>query len=292
MEKQIQTVNFHNQTLITLQKDGVPYVAMKPVCENIGLDWEAQRQRINRDEVLSSTACMIKAIATDNKVRELLCLPIHYLNGWLFGVDVSRVKAEIKQKLITYKKECYQALFDYWNNGVAVNPRLSSEDTLPLRNAVNMATGILKLDYATIYKMVHQRFGITDNKGSKIKTLTKEQIPQAVEYVHHLILTHKDTHTPIKGIDPQMFYDTLAECAVRLQEFCTVLAQLELLGYQHQDNHYHPCFERPISPPAKAHNGLVDLVNALNLRNKYGVPMFVNKQINWYDGNSTTYICQ
>ncbi len=67
--------------------------------------------------------------------------------------------------------------------------RLTSTDTLPLRNAVNMATGILKLDYTTIYKMVHQRFGITDNKGSKIRNLTREQIPQAVEYVHTLILS-------------------------------------------------------------------------------------------------------
>lgn len=49
----IQTVNFHNQSLITLQKDGVAYVAMKPICENIGLNWDAQRQRISRDEVLA-----------------------------------------------------------------------------------------------------------------------------------------------------------------------------------------------------------------------------------------------
>lgn len=120
----------------------------------------------------------------------MLCLPIHYLNGWLFGVDTNRVKAEIKDKLITYKKECYQVLFDYWNNGVAINPRLTSEDTLPLRNAVNMATGVLKLDYATIYKMVHQRFGICDNpkSPSKIKTLTKDELPKAVEYVHELMV--------------------------------------------------------------------------------------------------------
>ena len=146
----LNTVDFHNQTLITLQKDKVAYVAMKPICENIGLDWEAQRQRISRDEVLNSVACMIKATGTDSKLYNMLCLPIQFLNGWLFGVDVSRVKAEIKATLIKYKKECYQVLFDYWHNGVAVNPRLTSEQTLPLRNAVNMATGVLRLDYATV----------------------------------------------------------------------------------------------------------------------------------------------
>lgn len=181
MTNQIQTVNFHNQSLITLQKDGIAYVAMKPICENIGLNWDAQRQRINRDEVLAQGTVIITA-PTKGGLQEMLCLPIHYLNGWLFGVDANRVKAEIKDKLITYKKECYQALFDYWNNGVAVNHRLSSDDTLPLRNAVSMATGVLRLDYATIYKMIHQRFGIDE-----IKHLTKDEVDQAVEYVHGLI---------------------------------------------------------------------------------------------------------
>lgn len=46
-----------------------------------------------------------------------------------------------------------------------------------------MATGVLRLDYATIYKMIHQRFGVDE-----IKDLTKEQVGQAVEYVHRLIL--------------------------------------------------------------------------------------------------------
>lgn len=36
-------------------------VAIKPICEAIGIDWEGQRQRIERDEILSSVACMIKA---------------------------------------------------------------------------------------------------------------------------------------------------------------------------------------------------------------------------------------
>lgn len=210
MQNQIQTVNFHNQSLITLQKDGVAYVAMKPICENIGLNWDAQRQRISRDEVLAQGTVIITA-PTKGGLQEMLCLPIHYLNGWLFGVDTNRVKAEIKDKLITYKKECYQALFDYWNNGVAVNHRLSSDDTLPLRNAVNMATGILKLDYATIYKMVHQRFDIDE-----IKELSKDEVGQAVEYVHSLMIKANTKPTPL-----------IKDCLHHLQDYTKLLKSLK-----------------------------------------------------------------
>ena len=43
MKNTMQTVNFYGQTLLTLSHDGKHYVAMKPMCENIGLDWRGQR---------------------------------------------------------------------------------------------------------------------------------------------------------------------------------------------------------------------------------------------------------
>lgn len=163
MKDIIQTVDFHDQTLITLEKDNQHYVAMKPICENIGLNWEAQRQRISRDEVLNSVACMIKATGTDSKIYKMLCLPLQYLNGWLFGVDTNRVKAEIKDKLITYKKECYQALFDYWNKGVAVNPRritISVEQQQAIRNTVAKICKDNRTHYQTVYEALKKEFDI------------------------------------------------------------------------------------------------------------------------------------
>ena len=76
-----QTIVFNNQKLITFEKDGIQYTAIKPICENIGIDWESQRQRIMRDDVLNSTACMIKVVAEDGRVREMLSLPLQFLNA-------------------------------------------------------------------------------------------------------------------------------------------------------------------------------------------------------------------
>ncbi|WP_243385056.1 phage antirepressor N-terminal domain-containing protein [Caviibacterium pharyngocola] len=121
-QTQLQTIQFYNRTLTTFEQNNIHYVAMKPICENIGLDWEAQRQRIRRDEVLSQGAVMITSPSNGGE-QQTLCLPIQYLNGWLFGIDVKRVKPEIRERLITYKRECYQALHDYWNKGKAERPQ-------------------------------------------------------------------------------------------------------------------------------------------------------------------------
>jgi hypothetical protein len=40
----------------------------------------------------------------------MLCLPLDYLNGWLFGVNAARVNPEIRERLIRYQKECYRVL--------------------------------------------------------------------------------------------------------------------------------------------------------------------------------------
>ncbi len=99
-QNQLVTVAFNGQAILAVLVDGKPFVAMKPIIENIGLQWEAQYKRILRHPVLKGSMSMMD-IQVDGDVqrRQYLCLPLSMLNGWLFGVDVNRVKEEIKPKL-------------------------------------------------------------------------------------------------------------------------------------------------------------------------------------------------
>lgn len=182
MTNQLTSIDFHGQTLLATIQDNVVYTALKPICENIGLSWNAQFERIKRDEVLVEGIRMIRT-PTKGGFQDVVCLPLTLLNGWLFGVDTNRVKAEIRETLITYKKECYQALFDYWNNGVAVNPRATKDERKPLVQAVNMLVAETGAIYSNVWKMIHQRFDV-----GCVDELTGEQVHQAVEYVHTLML--------------------------------------------------------------------------------------------------------
>ena len=176
-----QTISFNNQSLITVEQNGNHYVAMKPICENIGLTWEPQVLRIKRDEVLSQ-GMIVMIIPTNGGNQNMICLPIEYLNGWLFGIDINRCNPEIRDTLIKYKKECYQALHDYWFNGKAER-KTTVDDRTGLRNAVNMLVSKKGLIYSDAYHLIHQRFNV-----ESIEDLTLEQLPQAVEYVHRIVL--------------------------------------------------------------------------------------------------------
>lgn len=87
------------------------YVPVRPLCDYLGLNWSGQQQRINRDPVLSDVkgVCVIH---TPGGSQEMLCIPLDFLNGWLFGVSASRVKESIRERLITYQRECYRVLAD------------------------------------------------------------------------------------------------------------------------------------------------------------------------------------
>ena len=62
-----QTVSFNNQSLITVEQNGNHYVAMKPICENIGIQWESQYNRIRRDDVLNSVIFIMNITGSDSK---------------------------------------------------------------------------------------------------------------------------------------------------------------------------------------------------------------------------------
>ena len=52
MKNELAKVEFHNQEIIATIINGVPHVAMKPICENIGLQWQAQFNKIKRNRGL------------------------------------------------------------------------------------------------------------------------------------------------------------------------------------------------------------------------------------------------
>ena len=57
------------------------------------------------------------------------------------------------------------------------------DDRTGLRNAVNMLVSKKGLIYSDAYHLIHQRFNV-----ESIEDLTLEQLPQAVEYIHKIVL--------------------------------------------------------------------------------------------------------
>jgi len=103
----VATIN--KQNILVFEENATKYVAVKPICEALGVNLSGQIQRLKRDEILSSVVCTIHTTGSDKKQYEMVSLPLKYVFGWLFTIDNSKVKN--KDGLIKYQKQCYDTLY-------------------------------------------------------------------------------------------------------------------------------------------------------------------------------------
>lgn len=115
---QIITVNFRGDQLYGFENDDGIFVALKPIVESMGLNWEGQRQRLSRDPILSEGTCMMQVPFAKGGAQDTTCLKMDLVNGWLFTIDSSRIKdAAVREKVILYQRECYGVLFKHFYKG-------------------------------------------------------------------------------------------------------------------------------------------------------------------------------
>jgi len=124
-----RTVIFYDDelTAVLVDIDGrqVVYIPVRPICNYLGVDWSGQRQRLLRDPVLSAELRGVVVTPTPpaskfSNPQEMACLPLDFVNGFLFGINANRVKPEIRERLIRYQRECYRALADAFLQDTAV----------------------------------------------------------------------------------------------------------------------------------------------------------------------------
>ena len=134
-------------TAVMVEVDGrqVVYIPIRPICDYLGVSWQGQNRRLNDDEVLSAVSMSINITLTDiepdsrrPKTSRMLCLPLEFINGFLFGINPKRVKPEMKANIIRYQRECYRILADaFIGQSTAVQPTSASDE--PLVQLHNMA---------------------------------------------------------------------------------------------------------------------------------------------------------
>lgn len=145
-----RAVDFHgDRVTAAFVSAGEIYVPIRPIAEALGLAWGSQNNRIQRDEVLARRVRKVVMHGADGKAREMVCLPLDLLAGWLFGVTTSKVRPELREKLTRYREECFRVLWEAFRDRLAVvDPRLiAREDEViaELQHIAEMGRAITRL---------------------------------------------------------------------------------------------------------------------------------------------------
>ncbi len=145
MTAELRSLDFHGEVvfLVAHPESGKPFIPVKPLCVQLGMAWQPQHRKLVSDDEL--WGCNHMVIPSPDGPQTMTCLPLENLNGWLFGIQASRVKPEFREKLRAYQKECFQVLDAYWRTGAAIRPEVRAaapQATRALFDEMQALTGL------------------------------------------------------------------------------------------------------------------------------------------------------
>jgi hypothetical protein len=169
-----RTIDFYGDELTAaiIEKDGqqTVYVAVRPICDYLGVSWQGQHRRILDDEVLSEVVMSVNITLTDiepgsrrPKTSQMLCLPVDYVNGFLFGINAKRVKEDVRARLLRYQRECYQILAEAF-----LDRRVASEESPAVQALIQIKEmGLAIAQMAEQQIEVERRLATTEDRLDK-----------------------------------------------------------------------------------------------------------------------------
>lgn len=71
-------------------------IAIRPICENLGIDRKWQQDKIKSDPSIGSVGGMVKVLASDNKKYDMYCLPPSAFQEWLWSLSPTDTKMNVE----------------------------------------------------------------------------------------------------------------------------------------------------------------------------------------------------
>lgn len=177
-QSQLSTFNFESKSIRTLAINNEPWFVAKDLCDTLGIKNPSQAlENLDEDE---------RSMFNIGRSK------VHGGGGEVNIVNESGMYTLILRCRDAVKKGSVPHRFRKWVTAEVLpairktgkyEAKTTVDDRTGLRNAVNMLVSKKGLIYSEAYHLIHQRFNV-----ESIEDLTLEQLPQAVEYVHKIIL--------------------------------------------------------------------------------------------------------
>ena len=249
-------VPFQGDELIAVQQSaGTIFVLFSRLCENLGLARRGQVLRVQRHAVLSQGLITLQ-VQTDGGPQQLQCLKLSLLPLWLSGVQASRVKEDLQDKLIRYQHEAADVLWQAFKPQIINEQRdelttSTDAELAQLAQIAEMGRAITRMAEEQIeirrrmdaaarafqgmrhdITSVQVRLGVLEDKLHPAAYITDTQAAEVSSQVKALaeLLTSKDaSKNHYQGIFGELYrrYGVASYKTIRVEQYAAVLAFLE-----------------------------------------------------------------
>ncbi len=187
-QSQLSTFSFESKSIRTLAIDNEPWFIAKDLCDTLGIKNPSQAlENLDEDERSMFNIGRSKVHGGGGEVN--------IINESGMYTLILRCRDAVKKGSIPhrFRKWVTAEVLPAIRKTGKYESKTTVDDRTGLRNAVNMLVSKKGLIYSDAYHLIHQRFNV-----ESIEDLTLEQLPQAVEYVHRIVLEGELITTPKK----------------------------------------------------------------------------------------------
>ena len=179
-QSQLSTFNFESNSIRTLAINNEPWFVAVDICRALNLS-SPSMAIANLDDDEKYTLSLTEGIEGIGKqVQELNLVSESGMYTLILRCRDAVKKGSVPHR---FRKWVTSEVLPTIRKTGKYESKTTVDDRTGLRNAVNMLVSKKGLIYSEAYHLVHQRFNV-----ESIEDLTLEQLPEAVEYVHKIIL--------------------------------------------------------------------------------------------------------
>jgi hypothetical protein len=114
-------LEFNGKTLVFLAVNGEYWIALKPICEALNVEYTRTFKNVTADPIFGQLLAEQPMVGADGKTRKMISLPEKWVYGWL--TSIQSASPELNQ----YKKLCYEVLNDYFHGTITGRKELLAQ---------------------------------------------------------------------------------------------------------------------------------------------------------------------
>ena len=120
MENLTQYLKINGKLIWFTSKKGNTYIAIKPICEALGVNYIEQFKDTKSDFILGPVLCKHTMQIPNDQGRAMQCLPEEFIYGWIFSLRPKNATPEF----LEYKKKVYKVLFEHFHGTITERKEL------------------------------------------------------------------------------------------------------------------------------------------------------------------------
>jgi len=176
-----------NEVLAARTETSEIYLPVKPICTALGVNWGTQFHKIKSDEVLLESTRTLR-LQTRGGPQNLVCMDmdVEAIPMWLAGIEPSRVRADLRDRLITYKRWVRQVVYEAFARETGIETALGAAQAMTPANPDMTSLAHIAQMAEAIATMARQQMAFESHVDTRLTALQGEIVEQREEVMGRL----------------------------------------------------------------------------------------------------------